>query len=118
MALALNILGTLALILGVVGVFLPLLPTTPFLLLAAACYVKASPSLYNWLITHKYLGAYIRNYWEGKGIPLKTKFISIAVLWGTISLSALKIDNPYVRIFLLIVAVAVTVHLVRMKTLV
>ncbi len=111
------IIGTLALVLGVIGIFLPLLPTTPFLLLAAACYFKASPRLYGWLINNKYLGTYIKNYREGKGIPLKTKILAISVLWITITLSAINIGSLQVRVFLAVIAICVTVHLVRMKTL-
>ena len=63
-------LGTLSLALGILGIFLPLLPTTPFLLLTAALYFKSSPRLYNWLLNHKHLGPYIRNFRENKAIHL------------------------------------------------
>lgn len=66
-------LGTLSLALGILGIFLPLLPTTPFLLLTAALYFKSSPRLYNWLLNHKHLGPYIRNFRENKAIPLRAK---------------------------------------------
>jgi uncharacterized membrane protein YbaN (DUF454 family) len=118
MKVILVIAGTISVILGVVGIFLPLLPTTPFLLLAAACYVKASPKLYSWLINNKHLGSYIRNYREGKGIPLKTKSIAIVLLWSTISLSAVLVSRLYISTFLLIVAICVTIHLLRIKTFV
>ncbi len=71
--------------LGILGIFLPLLPTTPFLLLAAACYIRSSERLYNWLMNNKWIGRYIKNYIEGKGIPLKSKVLSISALWITIS---------------------------------
>ena len=116
MKIALSIIGSLAVVLGTIGIFLPLLPTTPFLLLAAACYIKASPRLYQWLITNKYFGNYIRNYREKRGIPLKTKIISITVLWITLSLSAFRIHYLPVRLILLIIGICVTVHLLRMKT--
>jgi uncharacterized membrane protein YbaN (DUF454 family) len=116
MKIALVVIGTAAVILGVVGIFLPLLPTTPFLLLAAACYVKASPKLYGWLINNKYLGSYIRNYREGKGIPLKTKIVAVTLLWFTISLSAVLMGHLHISIFLLIVAICVTIHILRIKT--
>ncbi len=74
--------------------------------------------MYRWLINNKYVGSCIANYRAGRGIPLQTKLISITVLWVTISLSAFRIGNLPARIFLLIVAIAVTVHLIRMKTLV
>ncbi|WP_405099124.1 YbaN family protein [Oceanobacillus sp. FSL H7-0719] len=75
--------GSLSLALAILGIFLPLLPTTPFLLLSAACYVRSSERLYQWLITHKQLGPYIRNYREGNGIPLKAKVVGVATLWGS-----------------------------------
>ena len=74
-------LGTLSLALGILGIFLPLLPTTPFLLLTAALYFKSSPRLYNWLLNHKHLGPYIRNFRENKAIPLRAKIISISLMW-------------------------------------
>ncbi|MBS4538796.1 DUF454 family protein [Clostridium sp. D2Q-11] len=67
-------IGTLSVILGVIGIFLLLLPTTPFLLLAAACYIRGSKKFYNWLISNRFFGKYIKNYSEGKGIALKTKY--------------------------------------------
>jgi len=73
--------------LGILGIFLPLLPTTPFLLLAAACYIRSSEKLYNWLMNNKWIGRYIKNYLEGKGIPLKSKVLSISALWITIGYS-------------------------------
>jgi uncharacterized membrane protein YbaN (DUF454 family) len=113
------ILGTIFVVLGVLGIFLPLLPTTPFLLLGASCYVKSSPNLYHWLLGNKYLGFYIKNYREGNGIPLKIKVMAIAVLWSTISYSvAFVVDNSYVRIFLGLIASAVTWHIVSRKALV
>ena len=109
--------GSLAVGIGVVGIFVPLLPTTPFLLLAAACYIKSSPSLYKWLITNRYFGNYVRNYREGKGIPAKIKTYTIVILWLTICISAIFVDHLHARIFLLLVAVGVTVHVLTMKTL-
>jgi len=109
--------GSISLGLGVLGIFLPLLPTTPFLLLSAACYIRGSKKLYKWLINHKYFGPLIKNYREQKGIELKTKIILISLLWVTISLSAYKIRHIHVCILLFIVAVGVTVHLTRIKTL-
>ena len=63
------ILGTVSLALGIIGIFLPLLPTTPFLLLTAALYFRGSPRLYQWLLNHKCLGPYIRSFRENKAIP-------------------------------------------------
>ena len=71
------------LVLGVVGIFVPLLPTTPFLLLAAALWVRSSPRLYEWLLAHRCFGGYIRNFRENRAIPLRAKVVSIALMWGT-----------------------------------
>ena len=75
MKIVLVIVETVSVVLGIVGIFLPFLPTAPFLLLAAACYVKASPKLYSWLINNKYLGNYIRNYKEGSFPPFPNRFV-------------------------------------------
>jgi len=77
--------------LGIIGIFLPILPTTPFLLLAAACYARSSKRFYDWLIGNKWLGTYIRNYMEGKGIPLKVKVFTTSLLWITILFSVFLI---------------------------
>lgn len=110
--------GTIFVGLGALGVFLPLLPTTPFLLLAAALYIRSSKRLYNWLITNKGFGTYIKNYREGKGITLTTKIVSIALLWITIGYSVLFVVNILIfQILLILIAVGVTIHLVLVKTL-
>ncbi len=115
---ALIVIGTLSLGLGILGIFIPLLPTTPFLLLAAYCYFRSSKKLYNWLISNKWFGSYIRNYYEGLGIPLKIKLLSISFLWLTISFSIYFIvSNLIIRIILIIIAIGVTIHILTIKTL-
>jgi uncharacterized membrane protein YbaN (DUF454 family) len=109
--------GTFFVIIGFIGIFLPLLPTTPFLLLAAACYARGSKKFYNWLITNKWFGEYIKNYREKKGIPIKTKVFAILVLWITISYSIFILDILLIRIILIIVLAGVTFHLLTIKTL-
>ena len=104
--------------LGILGIFLPLLPTTPFLLLAAACYIRSSERLYNWLMNNKWIGRYIKNYLEGKGIPLKSKVLSISALWITIGYSVFFVVNIFpVRIILILIAIGVTIHLLSIRTL-
>ena len=103
--------------LGILGIFLPLLPTTPFLLLAAACYIRSSKRLYNWLLNNKWIGRYIKNYLEGKGIPLKSKVLSISALWITIGYSVFFVVNIFlVRIILILIAIGVTIHLLSIRT--
>ena len=115
----LAILGCIALALGIVGIFLPLLPTTPFLLLAAALWVRSSPRLYEWLITHRYFGEYIRNFRENRAIPMRAKIISIALMWGTMlyCVCALLTQWWWAQTALLAVAVGVTWHILSFATL-
>ncbi len=110
--------GSFSLILGLIGIVVPLLPTTPFLLLSAACFFKSSDKLYKKLISNKYLGSYIKNYREKKGVPRKIKIVAISTLWATILFSAICIINLiWFKILLLIIASAVTYHILKLKTL-
>jgi uncharacterized membrane protein YbaN (DUF454 family) len=110
-------LGILATGLGIIGVFIPVLPTTPFLLLAAILFSNSSEKFLHWLLNNKLCGGYIRNYREGKGMLLKQKIFTIALLWLTIGSSAIFfVDTLWVRIVMGLVAVGVTTHLVRVKT--
>jgi uncharacterized membrane protein YbaN (DUF454 family) len=110
--------GSICVVLGVIGIFLPLLPTTPFLLLAAACYVRSSDRLNRWLLNHRVLGPYIRHYREDKAIPLKGKIFTIILLWLTISISAIfAVHILWIRIILFAIAVGVTIHVLTFKTL-
>jgi uncharacterized membrane protein YbaN (DUF454 family) len=113
------IAGTFSLVLGAVGVFLPILPTTPFLLLSAACYLRSSERMHRWLLNNRWFGNYIRNYQEGKGIPLKTKVLAMIVLWGAILYSAfIVLDEILIaQIVLLAIALGVSIHLVRLPNL-
>jgi len=109
--------GTISLGLGAVGVFLPILPTTPFLLLSAACYYKGSERMHQWLLSNRLFGSYVRNYKEGKGISLTGKIWTLSLLWITICLSAFYMMNNYaVQIVLFAVAIAVTIHIMTLPT--
>jgi uncharacterized protein len=110
--------GTVSLALGAIGIFVPILPTTPFLLLSAACYLRSSERMYKWLLGNRWFGEYIKNYREGKGIPAKTKIVALAVLWGAILFSTLMVVDEILiaQIALLAIAVGVSVHLFRLPT--
>ena len=111
------IAGTISLVLGAIGIVLPVLPTTPFLLAAAACYYKSSQRMHNWLLNNRWFGEYIRNYKEGKGFTLKTKITAITLLWITICFSAFFIiDILAVQLILLVIAIAVSTHIIRLPT--
>jgi uncharacterized membrane protein YbaN (DUF454 family) len=111
-------IGTISVALGFLGILLPVLPTTPFLLLAAACYIRSSRRFYCWLINNRFCGKYIQNYREKNGIPLKLKIFVISLLWITILASVIFVVDLFViRILLVLIAVGVTVHISRIKTL-
>jgi hypothetical protein len=116
--LGLIFLGSLFLGLGILGIFLPLLPTTPFLLLAAACFARSSKKLYECLLNNRWFGSYIRNYREGEGIPLKVKIASLALLWMAIVYSTVFVASGFlVRFILVLIAICVTIHILSFKTL-
>ncbi|MDR2085436.1 MAG: YbaN family protein [Bacteroidales bacterium] len=111
------IIGCISLVLGILGIFLPILPTTPFLLLSSFLFLKSSDRLYNWLINHKYLGKYIKDFQIHRAIPLKVKITSISLLWITISISAIFfVTAIWLKILLIGIAIGVTIHILSFKT--
>jgi uncharacterized membrane protein YbaN (DUF454 family) len=106
--------GTLSVALGVLGMFLPLLPTTVFLLLAAACYARSSERFYLKLVNNPVLGAYIRNSREGRGMRRRDKAITLTLLWVGIGATMIwTAEAMWLRVLLLGIAVGVTVHVVK-----
>jgi uncharacterized membrane protein YbaN (DUF454 family) len=102
---------------GAVGVVLPLVPTTPLLLLAAACYYKSSARMHQWLLNNRWFGSYLRNYAEGNGISVKAKTVTLFLLWLFISYSALfVVNNLIIQLVLFTIAVGVTIHLITLPT--
>ncbi|MBN1937911.1 MAG: YbaN family protein [Anaerolineae bacterium] len=111
-------IGIASLSLGLTGIFIPLLPTTPFLLLAAACFFHSSERLHVWLIHHRWLGDYIRHYREHRAITLGAKITTLCLLWGVIGYTAFDIVTLWwVRALLGIIAAGVTIHILSLKTL-
>lgn len=111
-------LGAVALGLGILGIFVPLLPTTPFLLLAAAAFVRSSKSLHDWLLNHRWFGTYIRNYREHRAITLRAKVSTLTLLWGTIGYTAIvATEQWWLRGLLVVIAMGVTAHISQLKTL-
>ncbi len=106
--------GTVSVALGVVGIFLPILPTTPFLLLAAACYVRSSNKFYTWLVSHPVLSKYILAYLDGQGIPRKAKYYTLLVMWLTMSISAFIVPLWQVSVLLLCIALSVSAYIWRL----
>lgn len=111
-------LGSVSLVLGIVGIFVPMLPTTPFLLLTAALYFRSSPRLYAWLMNHPRLGTYIRNFRENKAIPLRVKVISVSLVWATLLYCAFGIAHEWwLSSLFLLLATGITIHILHYKTL-
>jgi uncharacterized membrane protein YbaN (DUF454 family) len=109
--------GTLSLTLGAVGVFVPVMPTTPFLLLSAACYARSSPRMHDWLHDNRLFGKHLRRYRAGLGLPLHSVIFTLILLWLSLGTSAFYLVPPHldwVRWLLLLVGLGVTAHLVRL----
>ena len=95
---------------------MPLLPATPFLLLASACYVRGSQALHSWLMSHTYVGTYITNMQEHRGMSRKAKIVTIAVLWASLLFSMYRAESWLVDSTLFLVGLGVTALLFRLKT--
>lgn len=109
--------GYISLFFGILGLFLPILPTTPFLLLSAYLFSKSSKKMYNWLNNNRYFGKYIKRYREGVGIPLKTKILSVSTLWITIIFSTYYfVDNFWIDFLLITIALIVSYHILSRPT--
>lgn len=101
--------GILSVILGIVGIFIPGLPTTPFLLLSSWLFYKSSPRLHDALHRSKWLGEYIRRYENRQGISLRSKLLSIGCMWTMISISAFGVfENLHARLLLLLLGLVGT----------
>lgn len=110
--------GWFSILAGVVGIFLPLVPTVPFLLLAAVCFGRSSERFHTWLIEHNHLGPLIRDYLNGGGIPLRAKRIAISMVWVSFPASAFMfVPVVWAKILLIAVAAGITLYLLRLPTM-
>ncbi len=109
--------GTVCVGLGLLGIFLPLMPTTVFLLMAAYCYSRSSDRFHNWLLNNRWLGEYIKNYRSGKGMTRRQKAATIAILWASIGFSIWYVAGAFwLTLLLEAVAIGVTIHLLMIRT--
>jgi len=108
--------GHLSVGLALLGIALPLLPTTPFLLLAMSCYIRSSEKFYHRLIHNRLFGKYIKNYQDGKGVPFRLKVLSISLLWTSILVTVFTLEAHFVlKAVLIFMAVAVSIHIMLIK---
>lgn len=112
------IVGISALILGAIGAFLPVLPTTPFVLLSAWCFIRSSDQFYDWLIGNERFGKTIEDYHNGRGITKNIKIRAVLMMWTTITISVyFFITNLHLTAFMYLTAVSVTFYIYRQPTL-
>ena len=111
------IIGTVALVLGALGLFLPVLPTTPFVILAAACYLRSSKRMHAWILQSRLFGETIEDFQAGRGLKRATKIRALVLMWATISISAFFfVDQLIFRGAMFLVAAGVTIYILRLPT--
>ncbi len=107
--------GVISVGFGILGAFLPILPTTPFLLLAAFCFARSSDRMYDWLLGNRLIGEYLRRYYEGRGMSRRHKLTTITLLWGVLGISAMVwMGSWWMRAVLSVVGIAVTIHILSL----
>ena len=110
------LLGSISLVAGIIGIFLPVLPTTPLLLLSAFCYYRGSRRMYYWLMQHPHLGAYIKNFTEKKVIPLHAKVYILVLLWSSLLFCSYILDPLWLKALMIGIAIGVTWHILSYKS--
>ena len=108
--------GTFCLVMGIIGIFLPVLPTTPLLLLTAFCYYRGSARLYEWLMEHPYLGTHIQRFREQRIIPRKAKAYILTMLWASLLFCAYILTPIWLKCLMIAIAIGVTWHILSYKS--
>ena len=111
--------GILSLAIGVVGLLIPVFPTSPFVLVAAACFVRSSDRLHRWLLENRLFGEIVRRYQAGEGLPLATKVGALALLWAMLGTSALLLVPDrlwWAKVAALAVGLGMTIHVLLIRT--
>lgn len=105
--------GWLSVTLGAIGIILPVMPTTPFLLLAAACFIRSSKRFYDWLVGHSRLGPYLTYYLDGKGMPYRAKLYTLLLMWCSMAFSAWLVGSAWASSVMIVSGVGVSVYISR-----
>ena len=109
--------GFFFLVVGIIGILLPVLPTIPFFIIASICFSKSSEKLHNFLLNHRWIGSQIKDYQERKGIRLRVKVFFIVFQWITVIFSATFLIHVLIlRILMVIIAIGVTIYILSLKT--
>ena len=114
MRLLLVAAGWVSLALGVIGIVVPLMPTTVFVLLAAYCFARSSERFHRWLLEHRLFGPMVRNFREGRGLPRAARFRAVALIWLTMALSMWLIGDWWAVVLLVVIGTTLTVYLYRL----
>ncbi|ABC31111.1 uncharacterized protein conserved in bacteria [Hahella chejuensis KCTC 2396] len=110
------VVGWTSVVLGVIGIVLPLLPTTPFILLAAACFARSSPKFHHWLVSHRHLGPIVKNFESGRGVTRKVRARALICLWVGLSISMVVVGKLWSLIMLSGIGACTTLYLCRLPT--
>lgn len=111
------LIGSVSLAAGIVGILIPVLPTTPFLLLSSLCFIRSSKRLHDWLIGSKLFGEYINNYLKYRAVKHNTKIAALIFLWGSLTISILLVPNMYIDLLLVFIGLAVSIHILLLKNI-
>lgn len=109
--------GWIAVAGGIIGIFLPLVPTVPFLLLAVACFARSSERFHGWLVEHNHLGPLLRDYLKGSGIPLRVKMIAVGMVWVSFPATTILFAREFwLKVLLIAAAFGITLYLLSLPT--
>jgi hypothetical protein len=111
------LVGHVCVLVGLIGAFVPLLPTTPFLLLAAACYLRSSERYYRWLAENRLFGPVIRDYERKRAVSVRTKVIALTLLWASLLYSIHRTDKRAVEWVIVSMGLLLSVMILRLRTL-
>ena len=109
-------IGLLSVALGIIGAFLPVMPTVPFLLVALFCFERSSKKYHDMILNNKYFGKVLRDYYEGRGLTTSVKIKAVLFLSCGMGFSVYRVHNLHLRIMLVLIWAGVALHIILLKT--